>query len=1244
MTRRRLTFAILAIFLLAAAIALGWLLETESGLRWAYARLQSALPGTLTVDRLDGRLAGPITANGLRYRSPTLDTKVAELVVDWSPAQLLLGRVAIETLSLRDTRVHLIPSQNESAKPSSFRFPLTITVANFAADDLEIARADQTPFDIQTVRFAGALDTERLQVDRFEFAGPQLEMNASGTLARNSGSGRLTVDVRAHAFLPAPLAAHAELTGNLAELSADVRTSEPLQSDLHGKVKDVLTRSTWEAQWHVPAVNLARIKPTLAGAVALDVNASGDRTRFESRGALTGRYTDLPVTGSFRLRGSTEGMLHLDELSLRAPPARAQITASGDWNAASRRFHGDVRWRDLDWPLQQPMLTSPTGQLQVNGTPSGYEFTLAAESRGGKFPAGTLRASGNGDATAASLDALTLETLNGSVRGQGRIVWSPSVAWDVSVKGGGLDPGVAWPQWRGDLALAAHASGRAGETRFELSELKGTLRGRALSAHGEVRQQRGGAFPRLALELRSGSASVSISGGLQNEWNLGWQIDAPNLAALWPETGGRLRASGRITGRRTQPAIQAHIDGSDIRYETLQARQLDADADVDLSDRQRSRIEIRLADAVFGGRTFDQTALTANGYVADHSLALNAHATDMAFTLNLSGGYREASWRGEVGGGTWNVGREHWTLERPATLLVSAAHTDLSSTCWRTAETAKFCARVGVVADDTSVAFDATDVPLAFLARLLNQPLVLRGNLDGTGVLQLRGGRIHAADARLQASSGSIRTVSANAGTALRYEQARATLKVDDHGLRAHAELQLAGSDGAALDIALPRFNAAQPAGADQPVTGRLALTVRDLSPFAALLPELEQLRGTLRADLSIQGTLADPQFRGNARLSDAQARISTLGIAVRDVRLDAAPDGRDLRLNGYARSGNGELAVTGRLVLGTAPAWRAELRIVGSRFQVVDLREAHASATPDLRVQLAPGVVNVQGDVTIPSASFAPQPQRGNIAPSSDVVIEGGTEAAAETKTAWAVTASVKVTLGDKVSFEGFGLTGNIAGSITLVDTPSQVTTARGELRVTDGRYEAYGQKLFIERGRLLFAGGPVDDPGIDARAIRRIEPLPGTTPATTVTAGVEVKGTLKAPQLTLFSDPAMSQSDTLSYLLFGHPADTGNPAQGAALASAARALQLAGGERLAQRIGNRLGLEDVEISRGPNSEAALVLGKRLSPRLYINYSIGLVEPVNVVRIRYQVTTHWVLQAESGLNRGADLLYTIER
>jgi len=55
-------------------------------------------------------------------------------------------------------------------------------------------------------------------------------------------------------------------------------------------------------------------------------------------------------------------------------------------------------------------------------------------------------------------------------------------------------------------------------------------------------------------------------------------------------------------------------------------------------------------------------------------------------------------------------------------------------------------------------------------------------------------------------------------------------------------------------------------------------------------------------------------------------------------------------------------------------------------------------------------------------------------------------------------------------------------------------------------------------------------------------------------------------------------------------------------------------------------------------------VLGKQLSPRLYINYSIGLFTPENVLQLKYKLSQRWSLEAQSGTRAGGDLIFTIEK
>ncbi|MCC5869806.1 MAG: translocation/assembly module TamB domain-containing protein, partial [Gammaproteobacteria bacterium] len=99
------------------------------------------------------------------------------------------------------------------------------------------------------------------------------------------------------------------------------------------------------------------------------------------------------------------------------------------------------------------------------------------------------------------------------------------------------------------------------------------------------------------------------------------------------------------------------------------------------------------------------------------------------------------------------------------------------------------------------------------------------------------------------------------------------------------------------------------------------------------------------------------------------------------------------------------------------------------------------------------------------------------------------------------------------------------------------------------------------------------------------------------------------------------------------------------ASLDSAANSLALSGGNLLAREIGGRLGFDEVGVAAGSEpGSASLVIGKYLNPRLFVSYGVGLFDAVNEVRVRYRLGSQWTVEAASGEQSSADLVYTIER
>jgi translocation and assembly module TamB len=236
-------------------------------------------------------------------------------------------------------------------------------------------------------------------------------------------------------------------------------------------------------------------------------------------------------------------------------------------------------------------------------------------------------------------------------------------------------------------------------------------------------------------------------------------------------------------------------------------------------------------------------------------------------------------------------------------------------------------------------------------------------------------------------------------------------------------------------------------------------------------------------------------------------------------------------------------------------------------------------------------------------------------------------------------VTIGVQLVLGDDVRVDSYGLKARIEGNIAAYVAPGEVSTATGELKIAEGgKYSAYTRELDIERGRLIFTGGPTSDPGVDMRASKEF-------PEATV--GVNVRGTLRAPKLSFWSEPQLPQTQIASLIVTGGKLESFQGGNNGTSEKPGRDELLAQGSAiLANQLGQQLGVEvgDVHLEADSNDQTRLVLGRYLSPRFYVSYGISFTEAINTLKLRYTINDRWTIESEAGEHRSADLEYKIER
>ena len=903
-------------------------------------------------------------------------------------------------------------------------------------------------------------------------------------------------------------------------------------------------------------------------------------------------------------------------------------------------------WQDARWPLSGDALyRSERGDVRIEGNADRYRVELSARVEGTDVPATALTAQGTGNTAGLAISQMTAALLGGTIHAQGTLGWAGAVSWNLNVQAENVDPGQKWQEWPGRLSAQATTTGSLPDeqavARIDIARLSGDLRGSPVEAVGRMELQ-GPQLAIPAMTLRSGDNRFKLAGRIrQDRFDLNVDVDAPDLRALHPELAGRIGGTLLLAGSLDDPQIEAHLSGAGLRFQSNSVGRIKLDIAPEQAHQQQFSGRITIADLASEAANVERADLTIAGSLLDHRVSVQAASKDLgSLDMALVGGYRQATWTGRLERTGITLARlpeTPWTLAAPVDLLLGADRAEWGQACFAASQ-GELCSQ-GRWSAETGLKADAklTDIPYQLFSSLLPDDVAIEGVLDASAQAETRNGRL-AAHAEIRPGDGAavFKPVEVD-GQPLRLPWRDARLIVDWQADAADLEWTAGIAEQGKLDGRLRLDLSAAP---DDPgMAGQATLHFPDLALIAPLLPQVENLTGALEADAKIGGRLSAPRVEGKARVLGASARLPELGLDLKGIELTAQNRGTDaIAFQGQASSGKGQVRMEGTAQLDPDQGWPVQATLSGKDFEISRLPEAEATISPDLSLTSRAGGIEATGKVVVPRLHIQLKELPAQAAaPSRDEVIVGvDAGSAGEAKPpGLKVTSRIEVELGDDVSFEGFGLTTGLGGNLRLRTRPDQPPYAEGELTLKKGRYKAYGQNLTLERGTLLFAGPP-DNPRLDLRAVRK---------AGEVTAGIEIQGTLKTPESRVFSEPAMSEAEALAYLLTGRPLSGSSTAGGVALGQAALALGLKNSESITREIAQTIGVDELSLSGGEEAEeSSLLVGKYLTPDLYLRYSYGLFDSQGKVTLRYDLTKSLSVEAHSGAAQGMDLLYSIER
>jgi translocation and assembly module TamB len=293
-------------------------------------------------------------------------------------------------------------------------------------------------------------------------------------------------------------------------------------------------------------------------------------------------------------------------------------------------------------------------------------------------------------------------------------------------------------------------------------------------------------------------------------------------------------------------------------------------------------------------------------------------------------------------------------------------------------------------------------------------------------------------------------------------------------------------------------------------------------------------------------------------------------------------------------------------------------------RFALLARVDRRIDISGQAKLSLAEKKLAIDGQLTV-DRGLIDITQLGAPALSDDVVVIRRRDAAkpAATTSATQVAMNLVLGLGKDLRLIGRGIDTRLAGELTLT-TPGGVLTAVGNVRTEGGLYDAYGQKLSVERGIVRFVG-PISNPLLDILALR-----PNRDNDDRV--GVAITGTALQPRVKLYAVPERSDTDKLAMLVLGRNFDELGRDETALIQTAA--IALLSGERAG--LSSRLGLDTLSVrqaaSSGSNTkDVVITVGKQISDKVYVGYEQGIAGTAGTVQLIYRISQRLTLRAQAG-------------
>ena len=1215
---KKISLGVLVFILLVLGTVI-FLVGTTSGLHLLFKAANRWVPG-LEIGQVTGGWRD-LSLKNIRYDQPGIAVNAGEFHLAVKLGCLRDSSLCVNDISLKDINVVIdtkkmppaAPVKEEDNGPLNLSTPYPITLSRVALNNVNINIDDTT---VSVMNFSSALNWEEknLTLKPTSLSGLLIALPKVAKVAQEQvvepkvenpkpdelPLGESLKQLFAKPLLPQMTDVHLPLNLNIEEFRGEQLR---LTGDTDITVSNMLLKvSSIDGNMKLDAFDIDSNQGTLnaTGTATLRDNWPVDITLNSTLNVdpMKGEKVKLKVGGE--VRKQLEFGVNL------SGPVDIVLRGQTQLAEAGLPLNLDITSEQLYWPFTgEKQYQADDLKLKLTGKMTDYTLSFRTAVKGQDVPPATITLDGKGNEQQISIDKLSVAALEGKTELKALLDWQQAISWRGELTLDGINTAKTFPDWPAKLNGLAKMRGSlyGGTWQLDIPELKlaGNVKQNKVSVDGQLK---GNSYmqwtiPGLHLELGRNKADVKGELGVK-DLNLDANIDAPGLDNALPGLGGTAKGLVNIRGTVDAPQVMADITASNLRWQALRVARVLVKGDVKSTDQLAGTMNVRVERLSQPGVNISLATLAAKGSEKQHELELRVQGEPVAGQLKLAGSFdrNEQRWKGTLSDTRFTTPVGPVALNREIALDYRNQEQKISigPHCW-TNPNAELCVPQTIDAGAQGRAVvNLNRFDLAMLKPFMPDTTQASGTFSGKADVSWDATKegLPQGEVTLSGRNVKVTQVVNDAPLPVAFETLNLNAKLQNN--RADLGWLIRLTNNGQFD---GQVQVTDPQGRRN-LGGNVNIRNFSLAMANAIFTRGEKAAGTLNANLRLGGNLQSPQLFGQMQLNGVDVEGNFMPFDMQPSQLAMNFNGTTSTLQGVVRTQRGQINLSGDADWSQINNWRARVAAQGSKVRITVPPMVRLDVSPDLVFEATPTLFTLDGRVDVPWARIVVHdlPESAVGTSSDEVMLNADLKPEKPKSAAIPINSNLIVHVGNNVRMDAYGLKARLTGDLKVTQD-QQGLGLNGQINIPEGRYHAYGQDLIVRKGELIFSG-PVDQPLLNIEAIRN----PDAT-ENDVTAGVRITGTADEPKAEIFSDPAMSQQEALSYLLRGQGLESGQ-SDSAAMTSALVGLGVAQSGQVVGKIGETFGVSNLALdTEGVGDSSQVVVSGYVLPGLQVKYGV---------------------------------------